>query len=80
MADNLKRSLIMGRAGAGVATLSISQIGNIVQTVCDFLGAYGHVVSPDRQQAWINMLVLLLAGFATFASWGSKWRERSKNA
>lgn len=74
--DNLTKSLAMGRAGAGVATLSISQVGNIVQTVCGFLGAYGHAVSPERQQAWVNVIVLGLAIFATFASWGSKWREK----
>ena len=77
MADSLKKSLVIGRAGAGVATLSISQVGNIVQTICGFLGAYGHVVSPERQQAWMDVIVLCLALYATFAAWGSKWRQKT---
>lgn len=41
MVDTLSKSALIGRIGGGLAGLSVTQISNIVHTICGLPAAYG---------------------------------------
>lgn len=76
--DSNAKSAAIGRIGAFIAALSMTQLQGIVTATCVFINAHGGNVPVDVQDAWVGMLTQVFPIYIMFATGRSKLNEEQK--
>jgi hypothetical protein len=76
--DSNAKSAAIGRIGAFIAALSMTQLQGLVTATCTFINAHGGHISIEVQDAWVGILTQIFPIYIMFATGRSKLNEEQK--